>query len=134
MGAKTPSGAYLDPLADKVMLASSYIVLLYQRIIPFGWCHRAASGCCHNPGILVSLSRRTPNRSRPSLISKTTTVFQMLTIVYVLWSAGGSASHLLFLHHRPFYRRLGATVHFRRLDGSVPQRNCLTTSTSFATI
>ena len=34
MGAKTSLGAYLDPLADKVMLSSSYIVLCFQRIVP----------------------------------------------------------------------------------------------------
>ncbi len=93
MDAKTSLGAYLDPLADKVMLAASYLALTFQRIIPY-WLVAVVllRDAIISLGFFI-LSRRTVKMHPvPSLLSKTTTVFQMLTIVYVLWSAGGSAS------------------------------------------
>lgn len=90
MGQKTPLGAYLDPMADKVMLASSYIVLLYKGLIPL-WLVLIVllRDIVITLGFWV-LVRLSPKRQpRPTLISKTATVFQMLTVVYVLWSASG---------------------------------------------
>lgn len=88
MGSKTNLGAYLDPLADKVMLAASYLALGFSAIIPF-W----LIGIVLLRDLIITtgfffLSRRAAIMGPvPTLLSKTTTVFQMFTIVYVLWSA-----------------------------------------------
>jgi cardiolipin synthase (CMP-forming) len=97
MEQKTPLGAYLDPMADKVMLASSYIVLFYKGIVPF-W---LVSIVLVRDIVITTgfwfLLRISPERQpRPSLISKTTTVFQMLTVVYVLWSVARSWNLFFF--------------------------------------
>ena len=88
MHQKTDLGAWLDPVADKVMLVSSYLVLGFQQIIPF-WVvgivlfrdFVLATGFL----VLHMLSyRMVPS---PSLLGKATTLFQMVTILYLLWSA-----------------------------------------------
>lgn len=85
MGAKTNIGAYLDPLADKVMLSSSYIVLSFQGIIP-----PSLMGAVLIRDMVIALGffflvrRGLIVSPAPSLISKMTTVLQMVTVVYVL--------------------------------------------------
>ncbi len=85
MGTKTNLGAYLDPLADKVMLSSSYIVLCFHGILPL-----PLVGAVFVRDIVIALGffflvrRGLIVSPAPSLISKMTTVFQMLTVVYVL--------------------------------------------------
>jgi cardiolipin synthase (CMP-forming) len=87
MGTKTNLGSYLDPLADKIMLASSYIVLCLQGIIPLWLVIMVlVRDLVISLGFLILLKRGLTTSPVPSFISKTTTVFQMLTIVYVLWS------------------------------------------------
>jgi len=85
MHEKTNLGAYLDPIADKVMLASSYLILSVQRIVPL-WLVSTVllRDLIISAGFLVLLRRGLAIRPSPSLVSKATTVFQMLTIVYVL--------------------------------------------------
>lgn len=87
MGQKTPLGAYLDPMADKVMLASSYIVLLYKGLIPL-WLVSIVllRDVVITLGFWFLVKTAPETEPRPSLISKTTTAFQMLTVVYILWS------------------------------------------------
>lgn len=88
MGQKTVLGAYLDPLADKVMLAASYLVLCFKDIGVPVWLVGAVIGrdiiIALGFMLLSLLSLRTV--PSPTYISKATTAFQMLTIVYVLWS------------------------------------------------
>lgn len=87
MGQKTPLGAYLDPMADKIMLASSYIVLFYKGLIPL-WLVSIVllRDVVITLGFWFILRMSSNAEPRPSLVSKATTVFQMLTVVYILWS------------------------------------------------
>ena len=91
MGAKTNLGAFLDPLADKVMLAASYIVLACQAIIPL-WLVVLVifRDLVISVGFLILVKRGLQTVPVPSMVSKITTVLQMVTIVYVLWSTHGS--------------------------------------------
>jgi cardiolipin synthase (CMP-forming) len=87
MQQKTDLGAYLDPLADKVMLVSSYLVLGFQQIIPF-WLVVIVllRDFVISVGFLflhVWLGRMVP---APSLFGKASTLFQMITVLYILVS------------------------------------------------
>jgi len=89
MHKKTDLGAWLDPIADKVMLVSSYLVLGFQEIIPF----RVVAVVLLRDAVLVLgflflhfFSYRTVPPS-PSLLGKMATLFQMVTVLYLLWSA-----------------------------------------------
>jgi cardiolipin synthase (CMP-forming) len=97
MGAKTNLGAYLDPMADKVMLAGSYIVLCVQEIIPL-WLLVVILGrdLVITVGFLVFVRKQIRMEPVPSLLSKSATVFQMLTIVYVLWSIARPFDRIFF--------------------------------------
>jgi len=99
MGAKTTLGAYLDPLADKVMLASSYIVLALQGIIPYVLTVVViVRDIVISGGFLLLFKKGLKVNPAPSFVSKTTTVFQMLTVVYVLcWPHGSVESFFVYL-------------------------------------
>jgi cardiolipin synthase len=97
MGSKTNLGAYLDPLADKVMLAASYLVLAYQAIVPFWLVAIVLSRDIIITLGFLFLSRRAVILGPvPTLFSKATTLFQMLTVVYVLWSEGRGLDMVFF--------------------------------------
>jgi cardiolipin synthase (CMP-forming) len=87
MHKKTDLGAWLDPIADKVMLVSSYLVLGLQEIIPF-WV--VATVLLRDVVLVLGFLflhlfsfRIVPS---PSLLGKMTTVSQMGTVLYLLWS------------------------------------------------
>jgi cardiolipin synthase len=87
MGAKTYLGAFLDPMADKVMLVFSYIALSIHGIIPF-WVTSAVliRDLIISIGFLILYKLSYKTKPTPFILSKITTLSQICTVVYVLWS------------------------------------------------
>lgn len=87
LGEKTSLGAFLDPLADKVMLVSSFIVLYLKDIVPL-W----VTSVVLMRDLILTLGYLQLNRLfrnieiLPSALGKLTTFVQIGTVVYVLWS------------------------------------------------
>ncbi len=88
MHKQTELGAWLDPIADKVMLVASYIVLCFQQIVPL-WI--LAIVLLRDVVVMFGFLilqlfsyRMVPS---PTLLGKATTLFQMITILYLLLSA-----------------------------------------------
>ncbi len=82
---KTELGAYLDPIADKLLLISSYLSLAIVEIIP-GWLSVIVitRDVIILLGILVIMLLSRPPAIHPSFISKMTTTFQILTVILAL--------------------------------------------------
>ncbi len=79
---RTELGAYLDPIADKLLLSSAFITLAIVDILP-NWL--AVIVITRDVIILVgfllmAFTNRRPD-IRPSILSKITTVFQISTIL-----------------------------------------------------
>lgn len=84
---KTSLGAFLDPLADKAMLVSSFIVLSLKGVIPL-WITAIviSRDIVLTIGYLLICKFVGKIEIVPSVLGKLTTFFQIGTIVYVLWS------------------------------------------------
>jgi len=84
---QTLLGAYLDPIADKGLLASSFVTLSILHIIP-GWL--AVIVISRDFIILLGISvlsiMSINVRIRPALVSKITTALQLLTVLLALSS------------------------------------------------
>jgi len=82
---RTVLGAYLDPLADKLLLASSFIMLAIIKIVP-AWL--AVIVISRDVLIMLAIAifamTDTSIEIRPRITSKCTTVFQLFTIFFVL--------------------------------------------------
>jgi len=82
---RTPAGEYLDPIADKLLLTSAFIILAVLRIIPV-WLTVIviARDVIIVMGILIL--RLTSHRVaiKPTFISKVATCFQIATIAWAL--------------------------------------------------
>jgi len=78
---KTTLGAYLDPIADKLLLVTSYITLSILNIIP-DWLTIIviSRDVFISLGVLILLINAYPLEIKPSGISKLTTLFQLLTL------------------------------------------------------
>lgn len=94
---KTMLGAYLDPLADKLLITSSYITLAILETIP-GWiCVIVISrDVLILSGILTLYMWDVSFEIRPSFVSKCTTTIQLITIFLVLIHA---ALDIHYLEH-----------------------------------
>ena len=82
---RTELGAYLDPIADKLLLSSAYITLAIIEILP-SWLTVIVitRDVIISVGFLVLLLTNYHPKIRPSLVSKVTTDFQIATILLVL--------------------------------------------------
>lgn len=97
MGKKTHLGAFLDPIADKTMLVASFILLYLHQIIPF-WLTSLVivRDLVIAAGFLVLYKLSYTTQPAPSIFGKITTVCQIVTIVYVLWSEARPYSDVFF--------------------------------------
>lgn len=88
MSKKTELGAYLDPIADKTMLVSAFFMLYLIGLIP-GWLTLLVivRDIVIAAGYLVLYRNSTNVKPRPTIFGKLTTVCQIATILFVLWSA-----------------------------------------------
>ena len=82
---RTPIGQYLDPIADKLMLSSAFIVLAVLGMIP-SWLTVIviARDVMIVLGILILFLVSHRVAIKPLFISKTATCFQIGTIMWVL--------------------------------------------------
>ena len=85
---KSRLGAVLDPLADKLLLASTYVLLAFQNLVP-NWLTVIvlSRDLLIMVGIFVLFMQDLPVEIRPTLISKMTTCAQILTAIVTMASA-----------------------------------------------
>jgi len=81
----TVLGAYLDPIADKILLMSAFVSLAVLKIIP-GWLAVIviSRDIFILAGFAIFVTTNTKIEIKPSVISKCTTVIQSLTIFFTL--------------------------------------------------
>ena len=96
---KSKIGAILDPIADKALLASSYITLAITGKVP-NWL--AVTVISRDLiivfGVLVFLLFHTRVEIKPTVLSKVTTLIQLLTIFFVLAVLVGDLEMKALLH------------------------------------
>ena len=82
---RTELGAYLDPIADKLLLSASFITLAIVEILP-GWLTVVVitRDVIILVGLVVIILTGHRPKLQPSLVSKVTTLFQISTILLAL--------------------------------------------------
>jgi cardiolipin synthase len=85
LGQQTAFGAYLDPIADKALLASAFVTLSVLSAIP-GWLTVIviSRDIVILLGILVFFLMSAEVKIRPTTVSKITTAVQLVTVLAVL--------------------------------------------------
>jgi cardiolipin synthase len=85
LGQQTVLGAYLDPIADKALLASSFVTLSVLHVIP-GWLTVIviSRDIVILLGILILSMMSIAVKIRPTAVSKITTAIQLITVLTVL--------------------------------------------------
>ena len=82
---RTALGSYLDPIADKMLLTSAFVSLAILHIIPGSLAVIVISrDVLIILGVMVFSIVNISFEAKPSLVSKWTTVFQVLTVILVL--------------------------------------------------
>ena len=91
-GTKTRLGAFLDPLADKLLLTASYVTLTYKfpKVLPF-WLTAVVISRDLMLILVAVLIMLTGGKIHPvpTMLGKTSTVFQMVMVGVALLVVGG---------------------------------------------
>jgi len=94
---KTKLGAYLDPLADKLLLVSSFILLGHLGLVPVWLTVVIVSrDALILLGMMTLMFHNVAVEIKPSIVSKLTTVVQLLTVLLVLSSSYHSISRWVY--------------------------------------
>src|SRR5262245_35332536 len=81
-GRQTRLGAFLDPVADKLLLTSAFVTLTYLKVIPFWIAAVVVSrALVLSVGVLVIHVAGGTVYPSPSMVGKLSTVFQMATVL-----------------------------------------------------
>src|SRR5713101_2403535 len=81
-GHQTRLGAFLDPVADKLLLTSAFVTLTYLKVIPFWIAAVVVSrDLVLSVGVLVIHVAGGTVHPSPSWLGKLSTVFQMATVL-----------------------------------------------------
>jgi cardiolipin synthase len=84
---KSQLGAYLDPLADKLLLVSSFVLLGRLGLAPMWLVVITVSrDAIIILGLLTLMLHHVPIEIRPSIASKATTLAQLMTVLAILSS------------------------------------------------
>lgn len=86
-GRQTRLGAFLDPMADKLLLTSGFVTLTWLKVIPF-WITAVvvSRDLVLSIGVLVIHVAGGTVHPAPTWIGKMSTVFQMLTVLAAMAS------------------------------------------------
>lgn len=106
---KSRLGAYLDPLADKTLLVTAFVLLAVRGYLP-AWLTVAAIArdVMILLGVLVFHLNRMEIKIRPSAVSKINTCFQFITLSIVLLK--GSVLLPSFVYESLFYITAALTI------------------------
>jgi cardiolipin synthase len=84
---KSRLGSYLDPLADKILMAASFVTLsIYHQIPSWLTVIVLSRDVILAVGVVLFRLADIPLKVRPSLAGKWTTTFQLITVGFVLLS------------------------------------------------
>ena len=86
-GRQTRLGAFLDPMADKLLLTSGFVTLTWLKVIPF-WITAVvvSRDVVLSLGVLIIHVAGGTVHPAPTWIGKMSTVFQMLTVLAAMAS------------------------------------------------
>ncbi len=98
---KSKLGAFLDPLADKLLLVTTYVLLAFQNLIPKWLAVIVLSrDVLIVLGVFVLFMQDLPFEIKPTLASKLTTCTQIVTAIVTmasaLWTPHPLLKHILF--------------------------------------
>ena len=93
---KSKLGAFLDPLADKLLLATTYVLLAVKYLVP-SWLTVIilSRDVLILVGIFVLFMQDLPFEIRPTIVSKLTTCAQIFTAIVTMASAIATPHPLL---------------------------------------
>ena len=114
LGQQTELGAYLDPIADKALLTSSFVTLSVLHVIP-GWLTVIviSRDIIILLGIAVLSMMSISVNIRPTLVSKITTALQLSTVLVVL----SDRCFQGYIHETWLVALYGATAFFTIISG-----------------
>jgi cardiolipin synthase (CMP-forming) len=106
---RTELGAYLDPIADKLLIISAFVSLAVLKIMP-GWLTVIviSRDVLILLGIAVFSITDISIDIKPSFISKCTTVVQIITVIFILLNP--EISHAEFIKYSLYWISAGLSI------------------------